>query len=107
MHFGERLEYLRLEKQLTQEQLAKKSGMTKGMISSYERGISLPNVKQFKDICDYFDVTPLYFMCYSSTPSHIPKEGDNTIILPNNLSVTDDMLKEIFNYIKYLNYKKE
>ena len=43
MHFGERLEYLRLEKQLTQEQLAKKLGMTKGMISSYERGISLPN----------------------------------------------------------------
>lgn len=53
MYFGERLEYLRHEKKLTQKQLADKLGMSSGMISSYERSISLPDIAQLKKFCDF------------------------------------------------------
>lgn len=47
MLFAERLKQLRLEKQLTQEQLGKILNVRKTTISMYENGKSTPNVEKF------------------------------------------------------------
>lgn len=106
MFFGERLEYLRNEKHLTQKELAKKLNMSSGMISSYERGISYPNVKQLKVICDFFDVSPLYLLCYTNIPTSLRSEKNNDTFFPPETKLDDTMKNEIYNFIEYLNFKR-
>ena len=42
---------LRKEKQLTQEQLAEKLGVSINAVSKWERGLSFPDVSLYKDLC--------------------------------------------------------
>lgn len=106
MYFGERLEYLRHEKKLTQKQLADKLGMSSGMISSYERSISLPDIAQLKKFCDFFDVTPSYFLCYTNIPAPISPKKNQLFFIPNSDELSDEMKEEICKYSQYLIYKK-
>lgn len=54
---GEALRDLRLEKNLTQEQLADKLGLTRQSVSSWERGRSLPDIEMINTIADLFGVS--------------------------------------------------
>lgn len=55
-YFGQRLKELRIEKGITQEDLGKVLGVTKGTISRYENGISSPGVSEVKLLSEYFNV---------------------------------------------------
>lgn len=52
-----RLKSLRLEKGLTQKQLADKLGMVKATISSYEQNTNCPSIETFINLCKVFDVS--------------------------------------------------
>ena len=54
---GKFIAELRKEKELTQEQLASKIGITKNAISKWERGISMMDVSLFKPVCDILDIS--------------------------------------------------
>ncbi|MPN12786.1 HTH-type transcriptional regulator Xre [bioreactor metagenome] len=54
--FSERLKELRLEKRLTQEELAEKFYLNKSSISRYERGQQVPELELLKKIADFFGV---------------------------------------------------
>ena len=48
--------FLRKEKQLTQEQLAEKLGVSINAVSKWERGLSFPDVSLYKDLCKELDI---------------------------------------------------
>ena len=47
---------LRKEKQLTQEQLAEKLGVSINAVSKWERGLSFPDVSLYKELCKELDI---------------------------------------------------
>src|SRR5690554_8088846 len=55
--FGLRLKHLRIEKGLTQDELAKKLGVAKSTISLYETNAREPNFEMLTKIADFFSVT--------------------------------------------------
>ena len=60
--FSQRLRQLRNEKRLTQEQVAKKIGVTASMVSSYETDIRLPSYEVLIRIANLFGVTIDYLL---------------------------------------------
>ena len=55
--FGLRLRTLRIEKHLTQKQLADKIGVGKATISGYEKCSGYPSVTVLIQLCRYFNVS--------------------------------------------------
>ena len=63
MNFAQKLKDLRTEKNLTQEELAKKSGISIKSISRYELGETLPRTKKYYEkISTALDVDTDYFL---------------------------------------------
>lgn len=61
--FPQRLKELRLQKQLTQKQLAKViNAESNVIISMYESGTRTPSTDNLKALADYFDVTVSYLI---------------------------------------------
>ena len=61
--FSLRLRQLRLDKHLTQAQVADRIGVTASMVSSYETDIRLPSFEVMVRIADLFGVTVDYLLC--------------------------------------------
>jgi transcriptional regulator with XRE-family HTH domain len=57
MNFSERLKELRVEKNLTQEELGEKLNLTKANISKYETGRIEPNLETLNYLSEFFDVS--------------------------------------------------
>ena len=53
---GEFLKQLRLEKQMTQEQLAEKFNVSSRSVSRWETGRNLPDISLLVEIADFYDV---------------------------------------------------
>ena len=54
---GENIKKLRLEKGITQEQLAEILNVSNAAVSKWERGGSFPDITLLFPLSDYFDVT--------------------------------------------------
>ena len=61
-NFSKRLRELRLEKGLTQKELAKELDMTQVTISYWESGEREPSINYIRALADYFDVTTDYLL---------------------------------------------
>ena len=76
--FGLRLKTLRLQKDLTQNQLAKKLELTRSSISYYEKNAVYPSIEILIKICQYFDVSADFLLGLSDTKefqiSHLTDE---------------------------------
>lgn len=62
LNFGSTLKYLRLQKDLTQAQLAAKLGLTKSVISAYETDLRLPSYYTLIQISKIFNVSTDYLL---------------------------------------------
>lgn len=60
--FGNILKNLRLQKNMTQANLAAKLGVTKSVISAYETGLRMPSYEVLLSIARIFDVTTDYLL---------------------------------------------
>lgn len=60
--FGNTLKKLRIKKNWTQSQLAKKLGLTKSVISAYETGLRLPSYDVLIHIAATFNVSTDYLL---------------------------------------------
>ena len=60
--FGERLKELRQEKNIGQVELAAKIGVSKGIISLWEKGKREPTLSSLVAIADYFSITIDYLI---------------------------------------------
>lgn len=61
MEIGEKLRNLRIQKNLTQEELGERTDLTKGYISQLERDLSSPSMETFFNILEVLGVTPEQF----------------------------------------------
>ena len=59
---NERLKEIRLEKGLTQKQLAKAVGLTETALCNYEKGIREPSLNVLKQLCLALDVSSDYLL---------------------------------------------
>lgn len=89
-YFGEKVRALRLEKGLTQTQLADKIGLVKGSISAYEQGKKYPSVEVLIKLCSVFDVSSDYLIGLS----------DDMRLMKSEL--TDEQMTMIRNLIREL-----
>ena len=64
MEFKTRLKELRIEKEVSQSDVAKIVNMTKMAISHWEKGNSEPSIEQLKILAQYFDVSVDYLTGY-------------------------------------------
>lgn len=58
----ERLRELRIEKELTQSQLAEKLNVDFRTISNWEKGVRKPDIDTLVEIADYFDISVDYLL---------------------------------------------
>ena len=65
--FKERLKELRIEKNITQQELGKLVNMSKMAISHWEKGHSEPSISQLIILSDYFDVSVDYLIGKTDT----------------------------------------
>ena len=61
MEIGEKLRNLRIQKNLTQEELGERTDLSKGYISQLERDLSSPSMETFFSILEVLGVTPEEF----------------------------------------------
>ena len=57
MEFNEKLQELRKQKGLTQEQLAEQLYVSRAAVSKWESGRGYPNIDSLKEISKYFEVS--------------------------------------------------
>lgn len=62
LEFGNRIKQLRKQKNLTQEQLAKRLWVTKSMISAYESGVKYPSLDMLIKLAYTFSVSTDYLL---------------------------------------------
>jgi transcriptional regulator with XRE-family HTH domain len=56
--FGRRLQYLRKQKNITQEQLAEAIGVSVDLISNIERGVNAPSFKTIEKLSEALNIPP-------------------------------------------------
>ena len=102
--FSERLKKLRLEKGLSQKELAERIGLTAPAITAYEKGNRSPNGATLTALSNVFMVSPDYLLGHSDEPNMV-KPWDDLENIPE--------LSNSINYIKHAyeisddNQKKE
>lgn len=69
--FGKRLKFLRESRDLTQQELANKLGISVGTIGMYEIEKRLPNNKNRDKIAAFFNVSPSYLFGDSDDPTPV------------------------------------
>ena len=57
----ERITQLRLKKGVSEYQMSYDLGHSRGYVYNISSGKALPPLKEFFDICDYFEITPQQF----------------------------------------------
>ena len=89
-NFGKRLQEARIARNVTQDELAEKCGVTPKHISAIERGISPGSVTLLLNICNYLGISP-NTLFDDSFPS------DNDSIIP---------IEKHDVFLMYINYRK-
>ena len=108
--FSERLKTLRIEKGLTQSQLAQELGISNKTVSVYEKGTSLPTFDTLAKIASYFDTTTDFLIGYSDKRNpKIEKIADELNLSPNAvkaiLSLTQDDVEIISPLFENSNFR--
>lgn len=70
-YFKNRIKELRLERELSQQDLAKKIKVNKQTISQYERGVREPSFETLLALCDFFNVSTDYLLGNESRTSRL------------------------------------
>ena len=88
MTFAEKFKEERVKKELTQQQVADSLGITRNMITLYEKGTSLPRTRDaYKKIADFFGVDVNYL---PSEP--VPDITLSVVLLILQVSLTENRL---------------
>ncbi|QEK12756.1 helix-turn-helix transcriptional regulator [Crassaminicella thermophila] len=76
--FGDRLKELRIENNMTQEELAKKFNTGKASISHYESNRRMPDASTIEKFADFFNVSVDYILGRTNNKEIISHENSNT-----------------------------
>lgn len=87
---GLQVRALRKAKRLSLKQLAERAGLSIGMISQIERGISSPSIRSLRQLSDALDVPPARFFHEGAVPplaeigKIVRSQGRRMLMLPSN-----------------------
>ena len=95
MEFKDRIKKLRIEKELTQVDLAKILNYGRTAISNYESGRSKPSHDDLKRFADYFNVSIDYLLGRINVRESIPKNIEKSMELPSELKKLLDSAKDL------------
>lgn len=107
--FGDRLKELRLERNLTQLELAQIFFISKSSVCKYEKGNNFPEASLLQKIADYFSVSVDYLLG-KSDDRKIPNDDDihlkyavklADILKRNGYELTEEVIPDIVDYAKY------
>lgn len=90
--FYDRLTALRQDKRISQNELAKKTGLTRQAISLYETGKREPNLAVINRLADFFNVSVDYLLGRTDDPHNAEKK----VIKEKTADLNDD--ETIFTY---------
>ena len=97
---GKFIQTLRKEKNLTQNELAEKLGVSNRAVSKWENGNSMPDLSLFKPLCEILGTSINELMNGERSNSIIP-DTDNNII--NTINIANE--KHITDVVGYFIYK--
>lgn len=103
--FAERLKELRIEKNMTQVQLAETLGVSKGTIAMWEIGKREPNFETLDRLSDIFDKRIDYILGYSNDASS-PQLTEGDIDQLGRWEVEDQFREIIMAYLSLDEYGK-
>ena len=101
---GERLQELRKDHGLSQQDLADKLNVSIHTISSYERNRSVPDDTMKMEIAKLFDISLDYLLGLVDEPYSFHR-AENCMLLPAEL-IEDAEKKELREYIAFLRFKR-
>mgnify|MGYP002582521512 CR=1 FL=1 len=93
MNLSEKIRYLRIQKGMTQAELAEKLNTTKQTIGKYENQVvtNLP-LNRVQELADALDTTPAYLMGWSSEAAEtkkMPADASSADETDRNITVSD------------------
>lgn len=109
-----RLRQLRLDRNVTQQQIADFLKTTKNSISNWELGKTEPDINSIKTLANYFDVSTDYLLNRTDDPRPFPLEDLRTIdeklnsdkfaidIYNKSKNLSPQLKDEVLRYIDYL-----
>ena len=89
MTIGTKIQNLRKQRGMSQEQLAEALGVSRQAVSKWEAEQSVPDIDKIILICDYFGVTTDYILRNAELPQNEPQSEpivENTYISENNVN---------------------
>ena len=92
-YFGEKLRELRLERNLTQQELAEKVDLVKATISAYEQGTKYPSIEALIKLCTFFDVSSDYFLGLSDSMKLMHSD-----LTDEQMSIVRKLIRELEKY---------
>ncbi|MCI6936358.1 helix-turn-helix transcriptional regulator [Dysosmobacter sp.] len=96
-----RITELRLKRGISEYQLSLDLGQNRSYIQASSSGRALPSMKQFLNICEYFEITPLQFFDTSESNPQLVKKA-----LDGIRTLSDDDLIMLLGLIARLNQGK-
>ena len=103
-NFGERLKNIRVEKGLTQDQLATSCNTSAGLIRHLEKSRRKPGYDMLVSLCNVLNISPEYLLQDDLT---LEPSGDKAEVLqivdrltPNNLGLFKDVMKTWLSHLK-------
>lgn len=107
---GERISYLRSERNIERDELAKILGVKKRTIVAYEQGTRDPSTKVLRAMIEYFNVSADYILGYTNKPLRLDTiRNDETkfIILPKTVQESLSKYNSISDYVDFIANKKD
>lgn len=93
---GNKISICRQNKNITQDELARRLGVTSQAISKWERGLSLPDVAFIKDLCSVLEVSADYLLGISTIENETSDGKDSNSIILSNLRNSLEQLELTF-----------
>lgn len=91
-----RITELRLKKGVSEYQMSMELGQNRSYIQAISSGRSMPSMKQFLNICEYFEITPLqFFDAQENNPQLIKKALDGMRKMSDDDLITDAYYRNI------------
>ena len=100
--FAKRLKKLRLNKHLTQDELAPELGISRSTLGMYETGKREPDFETLETIADFFNVDMNYLIGYSDDPHDWERIGNEAGIHPPK-----DYDGSYEDYVKFKIYEEQ
>ena len=103
--FAQRLKQLRAENQMTQVQLAKKLGVSKGTVAMWETDKRSPSFEMLAEMTNLFDRRMDYILGYSDDASS-PKPTEEDIDQMGRWAAEESFYETIMAYLRLDEYGK-